>query len=134
MSDDLLELNDTELNYVNFGDKTDSNNASNGSNEDFVLQKSLFHFEPISIVRTAEDFSIRDILHWKTHFVFRNVKFLCIFLTGTFVLYLYNFNITDKVNIVETEFLQKCKYFAKFPVLKIFKMSHVFPNHFSRKS
>ena len=44
MSDDLMELNDTELNYVNFGDKADSNNASKGSNEDFVLQKSLFHF------------------------------------------------------------------------------------------
>ena len=98
-----------------------------------MLQKSLFHFEPISIVRTAENFSIGDILHWKKQFVFRNVKVLCIFLTGTFVLYLCNFNITDKVNIVETAFLQKCKYFAQFPVLKIFKMSYVFPNHFSRK-
>ena len=50
MSDDLMELNDTERNYVDFGDKTDSNNASNDSNEDFVLRKSLFHFKLISIV------------------------------------------------------------------------------------
>ena len=26
MSGDLLELNDTELNYINFGDETDSDN------------------------------------------------------------------------------------------------------------
>ena len=133
MSDDLIELNDTERNYVDFGDKTDSNNASNDSNEDFVLRKSLFHFKLISIVWTFEDFSIGDILPWKTHFVFPNVKFLCIFLTGTFVLYLCNFNITNKLNIAGIALLQKCKYFAKFPVLKIFKISYLFPNHFSRK-
>ena len=33
MSDGLKELNDTELNYIYFGDETDNN----GSNEDFVL-------------------------------------------------------------------------------------------------
>ena len=27
MSGDLMELNDTELNYVNFGDETDSDNT-----------------------------------------------------------------------------------------------------------
>ena len=37
MSDDLIELNDTELNYIHFGDETDSNDASNNSGEDFVL-------------------------------------------------------------------------------------------------
>ena len=36
MSDDLMELNDTELILINFGDKTDSDNGSNGSDEDFV--------------------------------------------------------------------------------------------------
>ena len=37
-----MELNDTELNYKNFGDEADSHNASNDSDEDFVLQKSHF--------------------------------------------------------------------------------------------
>ena len=27
MSGDLMELNDTELNYINFGDETDSDNT-----------------------------------------------------------------------------------------------------------
>ena len=42
MSDDFMELNDMELNYIYFGDKTDSNNASNNLDEDAALQKSLF--------------------------------------------------------------------------------------------
>ena len=41
MSDDLMELNDTELIYINFGDKTDSDNASNNSYEDFVAKKPI---------------------------------------------------------------------------------------------
>ena len=41
MSDDLMELNDTELIYINFGDKTDSDNASNNSDEDFVAKKPI---------------------------------------------------------------------------------------------
>ena len=28
MSGDLMELNDTELNYINFGDETDSDNTN----------------------------------------------------------------------------------------------------------
>ena len=32
-----MELNDTELNYIYFGDETDSDDASNDSDEDFVL-------------------------------------------------------------------------------------------------
>ena len=75
-----MELNDTELNYKNFGDEADSDNASNDSDEDFVLQKSLFYFKQFSIVRSSEGFSIIDIPHWKTHFVFLNVKFSCFFL------------------------------------------------------
>ena len=35
MSDDSMELNDTELNYIYF--KRDSDNASNKLNENFVL-------------------------------------------------------------------------------------------------
>ena len=34
MSGDLMELIDTDLNYINFGDEMDSDNASNGSDED----------------------------------------------------------------------------------------------------
>ena len=37
MSGDLIGLNDSELNYINFGDETDWNNASNDSDEDFVF-------------------------------------------------------------------------------------------------
>ena len=37
MSDDLVELNDMELNYIYFGDETDSDDASNNLNEDFAL-------------------------------------------------------------------------------------------------
>ena len=119
MSDDLMKLNDTELNYINFDDETDSDNASYDSDEDFVLQKSLFYFKQFSIVRTSEAFSIRDILPWKTHFVFPNVKFLCFFLTETFVLYLCNFNIAKNVNIAGIAFLQK--FITKFPVYKVFQ-------------
>ena len=32
-----MELNATELNYIYFGDETDSDDASNDSDEDFVL-------------------------------------------------------------------------------------------------
>ena len=67
MSGDLMELNDTELNYINFGDETDSDNTIR------------IYFKQFSIVRTSEGFSIRDILHYKTHFVFLNVKFLWVF-------------------------------------------------------
>ena len=42
MSDDLMELNDTELNYINFCDKTDPDNASNDSDEDFLAKKAHF--------------------------------------------------------------------------------------------
>ena len=41
MSSDLMELNNTELNYMYFDYKTDPNDASNDSDEDFMLQKSL---------------------------------------------------------------------------------------------
>ena len=41
MSDDLRELNDIELNHIHFGDKTDSDNASNDSDEDFVAKKPI---------------------------------------------------------------------------------------------
>ena len=41
MSDDLMELNDTELNRINFGNKTDSDNASKNSDEDFVAKKPI---------------------------------------------------------------------------------------------
>ena len=33
----LMELSDTELNYINFGDETHSDNGINNSVEDFVF-------------------------------------------------------------------------------------------------
>ena len=42
MCDDVLELNDMELNHVSFGDKTDSDNTSNDSDEDFFPKKPIF--------------------------------------------------------------------------------------------
>ena len=40
MSDDLMELNDTELNYINFGDETDSDNTIRMKT--FVFKKPCF--------------------------------------------------------------------------------------------
>ena len=37
MSDDFMELNYTKLNYIYFGDETDSNDASNNLDEDVAL-------------------------------------------------------------------------------------------------
>ena len=37
VSNELMELNDTELNYMYFDYKTDSDDASNNSDEDYVL-------------------------------------------------------------------------------------------------
>ena len=37
ISDDLMELNDTELNNINFPNETDSDDATNDSNGSFVL-------------------------------------------------------------------------------------------------
>ena len=42
MSDDFMELNDMELNYIYFGDETDSNDASNNLDEDVALKKAYF--------------------------------------------------------------------------------------------
>ena len=56
MSGDLMELNDTELNYINFGDETDSDNT-------IRMNDLLHYFKQFSIVGTSEGFSIRDILH-----------------------------------------------------------------------
>ena len=41
MSDDFMELNDAELNHKSFGDKSDSDNASNDSDEDFIAKKPI---------------------------------------------------------------------------------------------
>ena len=41
MSDDLIELNDTELNHINFGDRTNSDNPSYDSGEDSVAKKPV---------------------------------------------------------------------------------------------
>ena len=39
-----------------------------------ILCYKKAYFKKFSIVRTSEGFSIRDILHWKTHSIFRNVE------------------------------------------------------------
>ena len=67
MSDDLVELNDMELNYIYFGDETDSDDASNNLDEDFALRKSLLHFKRFSTVRTSEVIRMRYIL-WENKF------------------------------------------------------------------
>ena len=94
-----MELNDTELISIHFGDETDSDNASDDSDEDIVLQKSLFYSKQFSTVRTSEGFSIRDILHWKTHFVFPKGKFLCFFRLKR-LLYIYVILILQKMSIL----------------------------------
>ena len=38
MSGDLMEINDTELNYINFGDETDSDNT--------IRKKTLYFKKP----------------------------------------------------------------------------------------
>ena len=104
-----MELNDTELNRINFGDKTDSDNASNDSDEYFAAKK------PISFWTVSNSLNFWEFINQmysalKTHFVFPNVKFLCCFLTETFALHLRDFNIAEIVNIVGIAFLHKCKY------------------------
>ena len=37
MNGELMELNDAELNYIDFGDETDSDDTNNHSDEDFML-------------------------------------------------------------------------------------------------
>ena len=54
MSDDFMELNDMELNYIYFGDETDSNDTSNNLDKEFALEKSLLYFQQFSTVRTFE--------------------------------------------------------------------------------
>ena len=56
MSGDSMELNDRELNNINSGDETESDEATNDSDENFVLQKSLFYCKQFHIVRTLESF------------------------------------------------------------------------------
>ena len=78
MSDDLTELNDRELNYTYF--ETDSDDASNKSDEDFVIQKSLFYFKQFSIVRNTEGF-------YQRYSILENA--LCISKCGVFFLFLF---------------------------------------------
>ena len=54
MSNDFMELNDMELNYIYFGDETDSNDTSNNLDKEFALEKSLLYFKQFSTVRTFE--------------------------------------------------------------------------------
>ena len=66
MCDDIMELNDTELNYIYF--ETDSDDVSYNLDEDFMFYFIfyLFPFKQFSIVQTLQGFSIRGILYGKT--------------------------------------------------------------------
>ena len=75
MSDDLMQRNDMELNYIYFGDETGSDETSNNS------KCSVF------LIGTKEVYSF-----------YLNI------LTETFVLNLFSFNIAENANIVGTQF------------------------------
>ena len=75
MSDDLMQRNDMELNYIYFGDETGSDETSNNS------KCSVF------FIGTKEVYSF-----------YLNI------LTETFVLNLCSFNIAENANIVGTQF------------------------------
>ena len=114
-SNDLTELNETELNYMYFEYKMDSDDAINNSDEDIIVKKPiLFLTIYYNVVRISEGFSIRDILYWKTLFVFPNVEFFWLFLTETFVSNLCNFNIAENAKIYRTAFWHKGKYLKSF--------------------
>ena len=53
MSDDLLELNDMELNYIYFGDETDSDDASKNTKCCVFLTgtKEVFSFHLTSLLK-----------------------------------------------------------------------------------
>ena len=75
MSDDFMEINDMELNYIYFGDKTGFDDSSKNT------KCSLF------LTGTKEVYSF-----------YMNI------LTETFVLNLCSFDIAENVNIVGTAF------------------------------
>ena len=75
MSDDFMELNDMELNYIYFGDETGSDDTSKNT------KCSVF------LTGTKEVYSF-----------YLNI------LTETFVLNLCSFNIAENANIVGTQF------------------------------
>ena len=76
MSDDFMELNDMELNYIYFGDETGSDDTSQNT------KRGLFF-----LTGTKEVYSF-----------YLNI------LTETFVLNLCSFNIAENANIVGTAF------------------------------
>ena len=69
MSDELMELNDTELNYIYILKRTQMTLVTSRMKALYYKKPILFKF---SIVQTSEGFSIRGILHLKTHCVFQN--------------------------------------------------------------
>ena len=87
MSGDLMELNDTDPNYINFGDETDSDNMIRMKTLCFkkacFILNSLAQFELLRVCQ-SEIFCTRKYNDYKIS----NVKFLCFFfvffLTETF--------------------------------------------------
>ena len=75
MSDDFMELNDMELNYIYFDDETDSNDASNNLDKYFL---AFFQTE--------------------------TKKIYGFYFTETFILNLFSFSIAENANIVGTAF------------------------------
>ena len=77
MSDDLMELNDTELNHMHFGDETDSDNASNYSDIDFVAKKAYFILNSLpqfELLRVFKSY----ILPWKYILYFQMWSFYAV--------------------------------------------------------
>ena len=105
------------------GDKTNSDNASKDLDEDFVAKKVKW----LSVRLRTKWFWVRVQLQGyfilnclamferlRVSFCISKYEAFILFLTETFVLYLCNFNITEKVSKFGTAFLQKCKYLQIF--------------------
>ena len=85
MSGDLMELNDTDPNYINFGDETDSDNMIRMKTLCFkkacFILNSLAQFELLRVCQ-SEIFCTRKYNDYKIS----NVKFLCFFFLFFFFL------------------------------------------------
>ena len=121
------------LNHISLGDKTNSDNASKDLDEDFVAKKvkwlsvrlrtkwfwvrvqlqGYFILNCLAMFERLRVFHSEIVRHENTFCISKYEAFI-LFLTETFVLYLCNFNITEKVSKFGTAFLQKCKYLQIF--------------------
>ena len=90
MSDDSIELTDTELDYIYFGDETDSDDGRRfGRRLYLFILKNLAWLEFLKVFQSE---------------IFCITKCGGFFLTETFILNLCSFNIAENANNVETAF------------------------------